>query len=95
MDFLDFLWNVSQERQIDELRKHLDRVRLEQDLGGGDLRRKVQELAEDNVELKLRLGLLVRLLIGKGLFTAEEFAGLIAATRPRSHGEGSRGGEGG
>jgi hypothetical protein len=79
MDFFDFLWNVDQERQLKELRGRLDQARLEHDLAGGD--RKVKELAEENVELKLRLGLLVRLLITKGVITAEEYARLIAETR--------------
>jgi hypothetical protein len=83
MDLFDFLWNVSQERQIEELRGHLDRARLEQDLAGADLR-KVKELAEENLELKLRLGLLVRLLISKGVITAPEYAALIAEAQPRT-----------
>jgi hypothetical protein len=36
--------------------------------------------------LKLRLGLLVRLLIDKGLITAEEYAALIAEARPQGEG---------
>jgi len=82
MELFDFLWNVSQERQLGELRQQLDRVRLERDLAGGD--RKVKELAEENVELKLRLGLLVRLLISKGVITAQEYAALIAQARSPS-----------
>lgn len=76
-DLFDFLWDVSQERQINELRSH-----LEQDLAGGTART-VKALFEENVELKLRLGLLVRLLINKGVITAPEFAALIAESRPR------------
>jgi hypothetical protein len=83
MDLLDFLWNLSQEHQIEELRGRLDRVRLEHDLAGGNLR-KVKEVAEDNLELKVRLGLLVRLLISKGVITAQEYAALIAETHPKS-----------
>lgn len=44
----------------------------------------MKRLAEENLELKLRLGLLVRLLISKGIISAEEFATLIADSRPRS-----------
>jgi len=73
---------VSQERQLEELRGRLDQVRLEHDLAGGD--RKMKELADENLELKLRLGLLVRLLISKGVITAQEYAALIAESRPRS-----------
>ena len=81
MDLLDFLWNVSQEHQLQELRGRLDQARLEHDLAGGS--RKLKELAEENLELKLRLGLLVRLLIGKGVITAQEYAALIAAAHPQ------------
>jgi hypothetical protein len=81
-DLFDFLWNVSQERQLEELRGRLDRLRLEHDLAGGD--HKMKELAEENLELKLRLAILVRLLIAKGVFTAQEYAELIAQTRPKS-----------
>ncbi len=41
----------------------------------------VQVLADENFALKLRLGLLVRLLISKGVITAEEYAKLIAKVR--------------
>ena len=83
MDLFDFLWNVSQERQIDELRRNLNRVRLEHDLARWDVD-KVKELAEENMVLKVRLGLLVRLLIAKGVITAQEYAALIADARPGS-----------
>jgi hypothetical protein len=83
MDLFDFLWNVSQERQLEELRGRLDRERLEHDLAGSDLP-KVNELAGENLELKLRLALLVRLLITKGVITAPEYAALLAEARPRS-----------
>jgi len=52
-------------------------------LAGGDVQ-KVKELAGENLELKLRLGLLVRLLISKGLITAQEYAELVAEARPRT-----------
>jgi hypothetical protein len=58
MDLFDFLWNVNQEHQPEALRGRLDQFRLEHDLADAD--RKVRELAEENLELKLRLGLLVR-----------------------------------
>jgi len=82
---LDFLWildqELHQERQLQELRGRLDQVRLEHDLTGGN--RQLKELAEENLELKLRLALLVRLLIGKGLITAQEYADLLAAAQPQ------------
>ena len=83
MDIFDLLWNVSQERQLDELRGRLDRAQLEQDLSVGNPQ-KLKELTEENLQLKLRLGLLVRLLISKGLITAQEYAALIADVRPKT-----------
>ncbi len=71
------LFEILLQRDINDVRKELERHRLETDLRGWDLRK----LVEENAELKLRLALLVRLLIAKGVFTAEEFAGLIAAGR--------------
>ena len=82
MDVLDIVWLAAQEKEIAEVREQVERVRLERDLAAWDLR-KVKELAEENVELKLRLGLLVRLLISKGVLRAEEYAALIAGARPR------------
>ena len=82
MDLLDSLWNVSQERQIEELRVRFDRERLDRDLTGWDLAR-TKQLAEENLELKLRLGLLLRLLISKGVITAQEYAAMIAEAGPR------------
>ena len=83
MDPLDFLWNISQERQLEELRVRVDRVRLEHDRAGEELR-KMKDLAEENLELKLRLGLLVRLLITKGVITAQEYATLIGEVHRKS-----------
>ncbi|MCI0742626.1 MAG: hypothetical protein L0Y72_26635 [Gemmataceae bacterium] len=78
---LDFLWNVSQERQLEDLRVSVDRERLRRDLAAVDLGN-VKQLAEENLELKLRLGLLLRLLISKGVITAQEYAAMIAEARP-------------
>lgn len=83
MDPLDLFWNISQERQIDELRTRLEREHAERDLAAWDASR-MKQLAGENLELKLRLGLLVRLLISKGIFSAAEFAAMIAEARPKA-----------
>ena len=44
---------------------------------------KVKVLAEENLELKLRLHMLIRLLIDKGVISAEEYALSIVARRER------------
>jgi hypothetical protein len=83
MDLFDFLWNLDQEHQLKDLRGQLDRVRLEHDLATASPHNP-KALAEENVELKLRLGLLVRLLISKGIISAQEYAALIAEARSKS-----------
>ena len=80
MEFLDSLWNMNQDFLIDDLRLQSERNRLERDLMAGELA-SMKQLAEENLELKLRLGLLLRLLIAKGFLTAEEFAAMIADAR--------------
>jgi len=77
MDLLDLLWNASQESRLGEVRQQLDRMQTDGDLANWNVR----DVAAENVELKLRLSLLVRLLVSKGVITAEEYAGLIAETR--------------
>lgn len=77
MDLLDLVWNASQEMQLGDVRHQVDRLQTDRELAGLNVR----DLAAENVELKLRLGLLVRLLVSKGVISAEEFAGLIAETR--------------
>jgi hypothetical protein len=73
-------WDYLQDHEIRQLREQVERLRSEHDLANWDLK-KVRELAEENLELRLRLALLVRLLIAKGVFTAEEYASLLAAAR--------------
>lgn len=77
MDFLDWLWNVDQDSQIKHLHQRFDKDRLERDLTSGDLAL-VKQLVEENQGLKLRLGLLLRLLISKGVITAPEFSAMLA-----------------
>jgi len=76
MNFYDLLL----QKDVNELHKQLDRLQLEHDQTHWDLS-KVKELAAENVDLKLRLGLLVRLLIAKGVFAAEDYAKLLTDAR--------------
>ncbi len=83
MDLIDLWWNASQGVAIGEVRDRVDRLQVQRDMEGWDS----QKLAAEVVELRLRLGLLVRLLIKKGVVTAEEFASLLAEVRPKSANE--------
>jgi hypothetical protein len=82
MDLLDLYWNVTQDREIGEVRRQFEQ--LDRDRLGGDV--KLKDLVEENRELKLRLAVLLRLLIGKGIFTAQEFATLLTEARPAAPG---------
>lgn len=71
------LGDLGQQFDIDEVRDQVERMRSERDLTHCDIR----DVADELMELELRHGLLIRLLIRKGLVTAEEYAGLIEAAR--------------
>jgi hypothetical protein len=77
---MDIIGDILMLRDINELREDLDRLRRQGEAGGFGPHQ-VRQLAEENLELKLRLSLLVCLLIAKGVFSAEEFAGLLAGAR--------------
>jgi DNA-binding MurR/RpiR family transcriptional regulator len=62
---------------IEELQEQVDRMRAERDIESYGVP-KNKELAEELLQLQVRLGVLVRLLIEKGVITAEEYARLIA-----------------
>lgn len=76
------LGDLGQQLDINELREHVERTRIERDLVNWDIR-KIREVADELLELELRHALLVRLLITKGLISAEEYASLIAAARDK------------
>ena len=69
------LFDLIHEREIRELRQRLDRLQYEGDAASRDV---VRDVAQQTLELRLRLGALVRVLIAKGLITAEEYAALVA-----------------
>ena len=80
MDLFDLLWNSSQDGELREIDRQLGRVRADHD----SVDRDFQQLADENFELKRRLALLVRLLIGKGVISADEYASLIAVQSPKA-----------
>lgn len=82
MDFFESLFEFGQNSRIAEVSEVVKRLEEERIVHSGD-RCTIKYLAEENFELKLRLGLLVRLLVSKNVVTAEEYAVLIAAARPR------------
>jgi hypothetical protein len=73
------VFDLLQQVEIQQLREEVEQLRRHY-AGMSDANR-MKELAEENIELKLRLALLIRILIAKNVFTAEEFAGLLAEAR--------------
>lgn len=74
------LFDLLQQADINELHDEVERLRRQSDGAAWD-NPSMRELAQENLELKLRLGLLVRLLIAKGVLRAEEFAALLAEAK--------------
>lgn len=72
------LGDLGQQLDINDVQNQVERMRNERDFVNWDVR-KIREIADELLELELRHGLLVRLLISKGVLTAEEYAKLIAA----------------
>jgi hypothetical protein len=77
-----FLGDVGQQLQLHELQNDVAAIRRELDRPAWDEIR-TREVAERVLELHLRVGVLVKLLIAKGVIQAEEYASIIAATRSR------------
>jgi hypothetical protein len=72
MDIFDTFWNIEQDRKLNQLRRKFGKIAMDLEFDG-PIPMKIQELAEENHQLKFRLGVLIRLLISKGLITAEEY----------------------
>jgi hypothetical protein len=69
------LWDLLQEYDLREIRDRLDRLHEENDP------RLAGELVEATLDLRLRLAALFRLLIAKGVVTAEEYAAQLNLAR--------------
>ena len=67
------LWDLLQQLDLSDMRGRLDELQQ----AGGDTKKMAAAIAE----CELRLNVLVRLLIAKGLISAEEYAGVLTAGR--------------
>lgn len=77
MDIIDLWWNASQQSELRNLRESLHATRVTARSKLETQARMIQLLEEEGDELRLRLGVLIRLLVEKGLITASDFAGAI------------------
>jgi predicted nucleic acid-binding Zn-ribbon protein len=77
-----FQGDIGQNLEIEALRERLDQMRDEGTPAARTQKRQIEALQEEMHELKLRLGVLIKLLVAKNLLTAEEIASMIAALEP-------------
>lgn len=76
MDIIDLFWNSAQDRSIDELKSSQTKT-------AGRHAASIQHLREENHELRIRIGVLIRMLIERGVFSAEDFANSVNQTKEK------------
>ena len=86
MDLFNTFWNIEQERKLNQLRRKSAKIAMDLEFDG-PIPMKIKELSEENLQLKFRLGVLIRLLISKGLITAEEYTSFFDRFATRAEAE--------
>ena len=77
MDLIDFFWNASQQDAIAELRSNLRNAGTR---GAKSFERQselISLMQQENDEMRIRLGVLIRLLIQQGAITAGKFSAAV------------------
>jgi hypothetical protein len=77
-----FQGDLGQNIEIEEMQKRLDEVRNEKTHAASTQEKQLAALRDETHELKLRLGVLIKLLVAKHVLSAEEIASMIAALEP-------------
>jgi hypothetical protein len=76
MDIIDLFWNYSQDRDLAELVDSQTKM-------AGRHSANIQRLQQENHELRIRIGVLIRMLIERGVFSADDFANLVNQTKEK------------
>ena len=76
MDIIDLWWLNNHDKAINELRDTHTKT-------AGRTASRIQQLEDENYELRVRVSLLIRLLIERGVFSAEDFTKLLQETKER------------
>ena len=76
MDIFDIIWNVVQDEKIAEVDSAHRKTR-------GTTTTHIQRLEAENHQLKIRIGVLLRMLIERGVFSAEDFHAAVTDTKAR------------
>ena len=77
MDFIDLWWNLEQHAAITELRS---RLKAESARGVTTIVRQtelIRLMQQENDELRLRVGVLIRLLIQQGAISADQYSAAV------------------
>ncbi len=82
MSLIDIFWNLNQDNALVELKKS----QLDQDEKNEET---VERLQQENRELQLRVGVLIRLLIERDVFSADDYAIRVNETKVRLQPPGS------
>lgn len=76
MDIIDLFWNYSQDRDLAELMNSQAKT-------AGRHSANIQRLQQENHELRIRIGVLIRILIERGIFSADDFANSVNQTKEK------------
>jgi hypothetical protein len=74
MDLFDLWWDSAQEAKINELKAQAQAHSLNSTAS-------IRRLQEENRELRIRVGVLIRLLIERGVFSADDYARTVQETK--------------
>jgi hypothetical protein len=74
MDIIDLWWNASQQASISELRTSIGATRTSSNTLIARQTEMIRLLQQENEDMRLRVGVLIRLLIQQGALSAEQYA---------------------
>ena len=81
MDIIDIWWNASQQSAINELRTNLSTARVSNSTTIERQSELIRLLQQENDDLRLRVGVLIRLLIQQGAISAEQYSAAITEAK--------------
>ena len=79
-----FMGDIGQNLEIQNIQERLDEMRHEKTPAALNQEKQIEALREEVHELRLRLAVLMKLLVGKNVLTAQEIASMIAALEPEA-----------
>jgi len=77
MDIIDLWWNTSQDSAINELRESLTTAGVKSSATVARQAELIRLMQQENDDLRLRVGVLIRLLIQQGAISADQYTAAI------------------